>query len=185
MKRAPGRTRSVEIRETAITEKKLRTNEQIRVPQVRLIDSEGNQLGVVATDDALKRAQAAELDLVEVAPNASPPVCRMMDYGKYAYRLAKESKQRQHQTQLKEVKFRPKIDDHDFDFKLNHIKRFLGQGDMVKATVMFRGREVVHPEYGRKILERVLEELGEDGYRLDRAPSMEGRIMTMILAPKR
>lgn len=156
----------------------------IRVPQVRLIDDEGEQLGVVPTDAARARAQELELDLVEVAPNADPPVCRLMDYGKYAYRLAKEQKQKQHQTQLKEVKFRPKIDEHDYDFKMKHIQRFLKQGHMVKATIMFRGREVVHPEYGRKILDRVVEELG-DAVRVDKAPRMEGRLMHMIITPKR
>jgi len=168
-----------------ITEKKHRLNERIRVPQVRLIDPEGNQLGVVPTEDALRRAQEADLDLVEVAPNADPPVCRLMDYGKFAYRTAKEQKQRPHHTQLKEVKFRPKIDEHDFNFKLNHIIRFLGQGHMVKATVMFRGREVVHPEYGRKILDRVIEELDEDSFKVEKPASMEGRLMTMVLTPKR
>jgi translation initiation factor IF-3 len=168
-----------------ITEKKHRLNERIRVPQVRLIDPEGNQLGVVPTEDALRRAQEADLDLVEVAPNAEPPVCRLMDYGKFAYRAAKEQKQRPHHTQLKEVKFRPKIDEHDFNFKLNHIIRFLGQGHMVKATVMFRGREVVHPEYGRKILDRVMEELEEDSFKVEKPASMEGRLMTMVLTPKR
>ncbi len=121
---------------------------------------------------------------MEVAPNADPPVCRMMDYGKYAYRVAKEQKQRPHNTQLKEVKFRPKIDRHDYDFKMKHIHRFLDQGHMVKATIMFRGREVVHPEYGRKILDRVVEELGE-AVRVDKAPRMEGRLMSMIITPKR
>ena len=156
----------------------------IRVPQVRLIDDEGEQLGVVPTDAARVRAQELDLDLVEVAPNADPPVCRLMDYGKYAYRLAKEQKQKQHQTQLKEVKFRPKIDQHDYDFKMKHIQRFLAQGHMVKATIMFRGREVVHPEYGRKILDRVVEELG-DAVRVDKAPRMEGRLMHMIITPRR
>ena len=140
-------------------------------------------MGVVPTDDAMDKAQELGLDLVEVAPNADPPVCRLMDYGKYAYRVAKEQKQKSHQH-LKEVKFRPKIDEHDFDFKLNHIQRFLTQGHMVKATVMFRGREVVHPEYGRRILDRVLEELG-DNFRVDKPPKMEGRLMTMIITPQR
>jgi len=149
-----------------------------------LIDADGEQLGVVPTEAALQRATELELDLVEVAPNADPPVCRMLDYGKFAYRTAKEQKQRPHNTQLKEVKFRPKIDEHDFAFKMKHIHRFLGQGHMVKATIMFRGREVVHPEYGRKILDRVMEELGE-GVRLDKPPRMEGRLMMMIITPKR
>ena len=149
-----------------------------------MIDAEGEQLGVVPTDAAREQAEAKELDLVEVAPNADPPVCRMMDYGKYAYRTAKEQKQRPHNTQLKEVKFRPKIDQHDYDFKMNHIRRFLGQGHMVKATVMFRGREVVHPEYGRRILDRVMEDLGDE-VRLDKAARMDGRLMTMLITPKR
>lgn len=172
-------------RSHSITEqKKHRINDMIRVPQVRLIDDEGEQLGVVPTDAARARAQELELDLVEVAPNADPPVCRLMDYGKYAYRIAKEQKQKQHQTQLKEVKFRPKIDEHDYEFKMKHIQRFLKQGHMVKATIMFRGREVVHPEYGRKILDRVVEELGDE-VRVDKPPRMEGRLMHMIITPKR
>ncbi len=108
----------------------------------------------------------------------------MLDYGKFSYRTAKEQKHRPHNTQLKEVKFRPKIDQHDYDFKMKHIHRFLEQGHMVKATIMFRGREVVHPEYGRRILDRVVEELG-DTVRVDTAPRMEGRLMSMIITPKR
>jgi len=151
---------------------------------VRLIDADGEQLGVVPAEAAMARAQEAELDLVEVAPNSEPPVCRLMDYGKHAYRVAKEQKQRPHNTQLKEVKFRPKIDQHDYDFKMKHIHRFLSQGHMVKATIMFRGREVVHPEYGRKILDRIVDELGET-VRIDKAPRMEGRLMFMIITPRR
>lgn len=155
------------------------------MPQVRLIDADGEQAGIVATDRAMKMAEEAGLDLVEVAPMASPPVCRLMDYGKYVYRQAKERKQKQHQPQLKEVKFRPKIDDHDYDFKFNHIKRFLSQGDMVKGTIMFRGREVVHPELGRGILERVIADLTEEGFdfKIESRPSMQGRQMHMVLAP--
>ena len=133
---------------------------------------------------ARARALEKELDLVEVAPNAEPPVCRLMDYGKYAYRIAKEQKQRPHNTQLKEVKFRPKIDQHDYNFKMKHIQRFLTQGQMVNATIMFRGREVVLPEYGRKILDRVVDELGA-AVRVDKAPHMEGRLMSMIITPRR
>ena len=130
-------------------------------------------------------AREASLDLVEVAPMAQPPVCRLMDYGKYVYRLAKDRKQKAHQPQLKEVKFRPKIDEHDYAFKLNHIKRFLGEGHMIKATIMFRGREVVHPELGRRILERVQGDLEEGSFRVESRPSMLGRQMIMILTPKR
>ncbi len=151
---------------------------------MRLVDAEGEQLGVVPTEAARARAQELNLDLVEVAPNADPPVCRLMDYGKFAYRASKEQKQRPHNTQLKEVKFRPKIDEHDYAFKMKHINRFLSQGHMVKATIMFRGREVVHPEFGRKILDRVVAELG-DIVRVDRPPRMEGRLMHMIITPKR
>lgn len=125
-----------------------------------------------------------ELDLVEVAPSADPPVCRMLDYGKFSYRTAKEQKHRPHNTQLKEVKFRPKIDQHDYDFKMKHIHRFLEQGHMVKATIMFRGREVVHPELGRAILERVQEDLG-GAFRVESRPSMQGRQMHMVMTPKR
>ena len=149
-----------------------------------MIDAEGEQAGIVRTDDALEMAREAGLDLVEVAPMAQPPVCRLMDYGKYVYRLAKERKQKTHQPQLKEVKFRPKIDDHDYDFKLNHIKRFLDQGHMVKATIMFRGREVVHPELGRQILDRVQKDL-EGMFKVEASPSMQGRQMHMVLTPKR
>ena len=151
---------------------------------MRLVDAEGEQLGVVPTEAARARAQELNLDLVEVAPNADPPVCRLMDYGKFAYRASKEQKQRPHNTQLKEVKFRPKIDEHDYAFKMKHINRFLSEGHMVKATIMFRGREVVHPEFGRRILDRVVEELG-DLVRVDRPPRMEGRLMHMIITPKR
>ena len=151
---------------------------------MRLVDAEGEQLGVVPTEAARARAQELNLDLVEVAPNADPPVCRLMDYGKFAYRASKDQKQRPHNTQLKEVKFRPKIDEHDYAFKMKHIHRFLTQGHMVKATIMFRGREVVHPEFGRRILDRVVEELG-DLVRVDRPPRMEGRLMHMIITPKR
>lgn len=151
---------------------------------MRLVDAEGEQLGIVPTEAAMARAHELNLDLVEVAPNADPPVCRLMDYGKFAYRASKDQKQRPHNTQLKEVKFRPKIDEHDYAFKMKHINRFLSQGHMVKATIMFRGREVVHPEFGRRILDRVVEELG-DIVRVDRPPRMEGRLMHMIITPKR
>jgi translation initiation factor IF-3 len=124
------------------------------------------------------------VDLVEVAPMAHPPVCRLMDYGKHVYRQSKERKTKTHQPQLKEVKFRPKIDEHDYSFKLKHIERFLGEGHMVKATIMFRGREVVHPELGRAILERVKKDLGE-AFRVESHPSMQGRQMHMVLTPKR
>lgn len=151
---------------------------------MRLIDAEGEQAGIVNTDDAMKMATDAGLDLVEVAPMAQPPVCRLMDYGKYIYRLQKDRKQKSHQPQLKEVKFRPKIDDHDYNFKLNHIRRFLSEGHMVKATIMFRGREVVHPELGRAILERVQEDLG-DAFKVESRPMMMGRQMHMVLTPNK
>jgi len=115
---------------------------------------------------------------------AKPPVCRLMDYGKYVYRLAKDKKQKAHQPQLKEVKFRPKIDEHDYAFKLKHIQKFLEEGNMVKATIMFRGREIVHQELGRRILERVQSDLGET-FRVEARPSMQGRQMSMVLTPKR
>jgi translation initiation factor IF-3 len=161
-------------------------NDLIRAPLVRLIDDEGGQVGIVTIEEALKVASEAGLDLVEVAPNADPPVCRVMDYGKYKYQQAKklqEAKKKQVQVQLKEIKFRPKIADHDFNFKLAKILGFLEERNRVKVTVQFRGREIAYTEAGRRLLTRVVEEVGEAGIVVG-TPKMEGRIMTMVLAPK-
>ena len=141
-----------------------RINERIRVPEVRLIGDDGQQIGVMATDDALKLAQERELDLVEVAPEAKPPVCRILDYSKYKYEQAQKVKAaRKHQTQItiREIKFRPKIAEHDYATKKGHVTRFLLHKDKVKITIMFRGREVTHPERGKMILDRLAEELEE------------------------
>lgn len=162
-----------------------RINERIRVPEVRLIDAEGDQVGVVKTDDAFKRAQEAELDLVEISPESKPPVCRILDYSKYKYELAQKAKAaRKHQQQIvvREVKFRPKIAIHDYETKKNHVVRFLNHKDKVKITIMFRGREITHPERGRELLDRLAEELAELAT-VDQQPMIEGRNMTMLLAP--
>ena len=138
-------------------------------------------------EEALAAAEERGLDLVEVAPNARPPVVRIMDYGKYKYeqaRKAREARRKQHQIQVKEVKFRPGIDEHDFEFKVRHARRFLEEGNKVKATMMFRGRQMAHPELGREVLARVAEVL-EDVGRVESEPLMEGRSMTMVLAPRK
>jgi translation initiation factor IF-3 len=157
------------------------------VPEVRLIDDEGNQVGVLKTPDALRFAQERDLDLVEVAPEARPPVCRVLDYSKYKYEQAQKLKQaRKHQQQIviREIKFRPKIAQHDYDTKKGHVERFLRHKDKVKVTIMFRGREVTHPERGTMILDRLAEELAELGV-VEQRPLQEGRNMTMMLAPSK
>ncbi|MBA3808252.1 MAG: translation initiation factor IF-3, partial [Solirubrobacterales bacterium] len=164
-----------------------RINERIRVPEVRLIDDEGNQIGVLKTPDALVFAQERDLDLVEVAPEAHPPVCRVLDYSKYKYEQAQKVKQaRKHQQQItvREIKFRPKIAEHDYDTKKHHVERFLKHKDKVKVTIMFRGREVTHPERGTMILDRLAEELSELGV-VEQRPMQEGRNMTMMMAPSK
>ena len=164
-----------------------RINERIRVPEVRVIDDEGNQVGVMKTPEALKFAQERDLDLVEVAPEAKPPVCRVLDYSKYKYEQAQKVKQaRKHQQQItvREIKFRPKIAEHDYDTKKHHVERFLRHKDKVKITIMFRGREVTHPERGVMILDRLAEELAELGV-VEQRPTQDGRNMTMMLAPSK
>lgn len=151
-----------------------------------MIGPEGEQLGVLATRDALSRAEELGLDLVEVAPTAAPPVCKMMDYGKFRYQQQKrahDAKKKQTVIQVKEVKIRPKIDDHDYQFKLKHVIRFLEGGDKAKVSVVFRGREIVHRELGRKLLDRFIEETKDVGD-VESMPKMEGRSMTMILVAK-
>jgi translation initiation factor IF-3 len=173
-------------RKQAIKEQKIRVNDQIRISPVRLIDERGAQVGIVSIEDARDRAGRAGLDLVEVAPAARPPVCRLMDYGKYKYnaaRKAKEAKKKQHHIQIKEVKFRPGIEDHDYGFKVRHARRFLGEGNKVKLTMMFRGRQLSHPEIGMKVLRRVTQDL-EEVAKIEMRPVREGRTMTMVLAPR-
>lgn len=164
-----------------------RINERIRVPEVRLIDESGKQVGVMKTDKALSYAQSRDLDLVEVAPEARPPVCRVLDYSKYKYEQAQKAKQaRKHQTSInvREIKFRPKIAEHDYATKKGHVERFLRHKDKVKVTIMFRGREVTHPERGTMILERLAEDLSEL-CQIDQRPQQDGRNMTMLLSPSK
>lgn len=164
-----------------------RVNERIRISPIRLIDEEGEQLGIVATDEARSLAAERGLDLVEVAPSARPPVCRLMDFGKFKYeeaRKAREAKKKQHVIHVKEVKLRPKIEAHDIEFKLRHARRFLGDGDKVKFTLMFRGREITHPERGRSVLERVKDHL-QDIAVIESDIRHEGRTMTMLMGPQR
>ena len=162
-----------------------RVNERIRVETVRLIDNEGNQRGVMATREALALARSLDLDLVEIAPTAQPPVCRIMDYGKFKFdeaQKAKESRRKTTSTSIKEMKYRPKIGTGDFDTKTRQVSRFLSEGHKVKITIMFRGREVFHPELGKRILDRVAEKIG-DGAKVEAEPRLDGRNMVMVLAP--
>lgn len=164
-----------------------RVNDRIRVPQVRLIDETGSQLGVMDTNEALRIAQSKDLDLVEVAPEAKPPVCRILDYSKYKYEQAQKVKQaKKHQTQInvREIKFRPKIAAHDYATKKGHVERFLKAKDKVKVTIMFRGREVTHPERGVALLDRLAEELAELAI-VEQRPNLDGRNMTMVLGPSK
>eukprot|EP01155_Anaeramoeba_flamelloides_P023426 Anaeramoba_flamelloidesa7449_33.p2 GENE.a7449_33~~a7449_33.p2 ORF type:complete len:174 (-),score=20.72 a7449_33:890-1411(-) len=166
--------------------KEMRINEQIRVKEVRLIDDGGNQHGVIAFADALNMAKEAGLDLVEVAPQASPPVCKILDYGKHKFeqeKKLKESKKKQKLVKLKEIRMQPKIEKHDLEFKAKHVKAFLEEGNKVKVTVRFRGRELAHTELGKVVLEKVMAAI-EGSFNLDRPPQMEGRFMSMILSPK-
>ncbi|MFQ5480390.1 MAG: translation initiation factor IF-3 [Thermodesulfobacteriota bacterium] len=162
-----------------------RTNSLIKVSEVRVVDVEGNQLGVMKTPEALHIAEDAGLDLVEVAPQAKPPVCRIMDYGKYKYQMSKrarEARKKQTVINIKEIKLRPKTDEHDFLFKERNAKRFLESGDRVRFFVFFRGREIVHKNIGENMLKRIVEDLKEVG-NVEAPPRMEGRKMTMLLAP--
>lgn len=166
--------------------KGLRINEQIRVREVRLIDEEGNQKGIIPTKEALVMAHEANLDLVEIAPQSNPPVCKILDYGKYRFEMEKklrDSKKKQKLLKLKEIRMQPKIDDHDLDFKSKHIKEFLAEGNKVKVTIRFRGRELAHTELGLEVLQEILQKL-ENEYVLDKPPLMEGRSMSMTLSPK-
>ncbi len=164
-----------------------RINDRIRVPEVRLIGDDGKQIGVVKTPEALRYAQERDLDLVEVAPDSRPPVCRVLDYSKYKYEQAQKQKAaRKHQQQItiREIKFRPKIAQNDYDTKKGHVRRFLSGKDKVKITIMFRGREVTHPERGTALLDRLAEELSDVGV-IEQSPLQDGRNMTMMLAPSK
>jgi len=164
-----------------------RINDRIRAREVRLVDADGQQLGIKPLPEALQIAQQADLDLVEVAPQASPPVCRIMDYGKFKFdaaQKAKESRRKSTSVGIKEMKYRPKIGPGDFETKTRQVGRFLGEGHKVKVTIMFRGREMSHPELGKRILDRVAEEVGAVA-KVESAPKVDGRNMIMVLAPDR
>jgi translation initiation factor IF-3 len=163
----------------------LRINERIRVPEVRLVGPNGETVGIVRVEDALRLAQEADLDLVEVAPTARPPVCKLMDYGKFKYenaQKAREARRNQTNVVIKEMKLRPKIDSHDYETKKGHVVRFLKQGDKVKITIMFRGREQHRPELGFRLLQRLAEDVDDLGF-VESAPKQDGRNMTMVLGP--
>ena len=163
-----------------------RVNEEIRVPQVRLIDQEGEMQGVMSARDALLRAYAVGLDLLEISPNADPPVCKILDFGKYKYELQKkknEAKKKQRVIEIKEVKVRPNIDENDYQVKLRSMKSFIEEGDKVKVTLRFRGREMAHQDIGVKVLERIRSDL-EVATKVEQMPRMEMRQMVMVLSPK-
>jgi translation initiation factor IF-3 len=175
------------LRRTKAINERTRVNQQIRISPVRVIDPDGEQVGILPIEKALETAEELGLDLVEVAPLARPPVCRLMDYGKFRYeeqRKAREARKKQHRVELKEVKLRPGIEDHDFDFKSRHARRFLEEGNKVKVTMMFRGRQMAHPEIGRQVLDRMTVQLADIG-KVESSPMMEARAMTMVIAPLR
>lgn len=167
-------------------EQGLRINHRIRVPEIRVIADEGEQLGVMPTHEALRLAEERGLDLVEISPRAFPPVCRIMDYGKYKYEEAKKKQQarkRASTVETKEIKFRPKTEEHDMAFKVKHVRRFLEGGNKVRLAVVFRGREITHPQTGMNVLNRVVE-MCNDIATVEATPNMEGRRMIMVIAPK-
>lgn len=167
--------------------KDFRINEMIRVSEVRLLGEDGGQLGVVSTSKALEMAKNSGLDLVEIAPQAQPPVCRIVDFGKFKFELEKknrETRRNQKQVKQKEVRMQMGIDDHDLEFKTKHVREFLAEGNKVKVSVRFRGRQLAHVEFGAEVLKRVQEILGESNFILEKAPLLEGRMMSMWLAPK-
>ena len=171
---------------STISRDSLRINEEIHIREVRVTSATGEQLGIMPTREALRMAEEQHLDLVEVAPKAKPPVCRIMDFGKYRYeqqKREKEAKKKQKVISINEVKLRPNIEQHDFDVKLKNALRFVEEGNKVKVTIMFRGRELSHPELGKEVLGRVAERLG-DSVSIERNAKLEGKNMTMIVAPK-
>jgi translation initiation factor IF-3 len=186
----PGKVRSgwpsdrkVEV--LTIKQQKARVNDQIRISPIRLIGDKGEQIGIVSIDEARERAEESGLDLVEVAPDARPPVVKLMDYGKYKYeeaRANREARKKQHNIQVKEVKFRPGIEEHDYAFKTRHARRFLEEGNKVRLTMMFRGRQITHSELGLEVLKRIKKDLGDVG-KVELEPRFEGRVMFMVMAP--
>jgi translation initiation factor IF-3 len=176
--------RSNQIQDT--TKRPPRVNRQIRISPVRVIGADGSQLGIMEVDAALSAAQEQGYDLVEVAPLARPPVVRIMDYGKYKFEMAKQNrlaKKKQHVIQIKEVKYRPGIEDHDFETKTRHARRFISEGNKVKVTLMFRGRQIAHPELGKAVVDRVAAAL-VDVAKIETDARLEGKALTMILTPK-
>ncbi len=173
------------MEEQTIDQKSNRINDQIRITPIRVIDQDGEQLGIIATKDALAKAKEFGLDLVEVAPDAKPPVCRIMDFGKFKYEKSKRTQKnsKQHQTKLKEIRLRPKTGQHDIDFKVKQAIGFLKHRDKVQVTVMFRGREMAHIEEGRKVMEGVIEQLAEFG-KVESNPSQQSRKMMCTIAPR-
>jgi len=168
-----------------VSEPKVRVNEKIRAPEVRVISAEGEQLGIMGALEALEKSREVGLDLVEVAPNANPPVCKIMDYGKFRYEESKKehkSKKKQTIVVVKEIKLRPKTENHDLTYKVKQLKGFLEDNCKVKVTVMFRGREITHPEQARALIDKLLEMVGDAG-QVEQPSKFEGRNMTMILAP--
>jgi translation initiation factor IF-3 len=162
--------------------KDIRVNEQIRVREVRLIDADGGQLGIVPTSEALRIADDRELDLVEVAPNVTPPVCKVLDFGKYRYQLSKKQTQKKNMD-LKEVKIRPQITNHDLGLKVKNIRRFLDEGNKAKITMFFKGREIIRPELGMKVFERMTQLL-TGKFNIEQSPKLEGNHITMVVGPK-
>jgi translation initiation factor IF-3 len=172
---------------TIAAPKKTRVNGDITYPEVRVIDQDGNQLGIMSSEDAQTKAQDVDLDLVEVSPNANPPVCRIMDFGKFKFESSKKkqgAKKKQRRTQVKEIKFRPRTEVGDYKVKINKLTKFLENGDKTKVTMRFRGREFVHQELGMELLQRVIADL-EDVAVVEQMPNMEGRQMVMVLGPKK
>lgn len=163
----------------------MRVNKEIRAPRVRVIGANGEQVGIIALYEALRLAEDAELDLVEVVPNSNPPVCKVMNFGKFRYdqtKREKESKKTQHQIKVKEVKIKPNIGTHDFETKLRHARQFLEEGDKVKITCTFRGREMMHPEFGEKLISQMIEKLS-DIAQSEATPKLLGKMLTVVLAP--
>jgi translation initiation factor IF-3 len=173
-------------RGTVVAEPKVRVNQRIRADRIRVIAPEGEQLGILDVPSALRKAEELGLDLVEVAPGADPPVCKIMDYGKYRYEESKkehERKKKQATVVVKEVKLRPKTDEHDLEYKAKKLLEFLSDKNKVKVTVMFRGREITHPDQARRLLDKILEIVGDQGI-VEQPPKFEGRNMTMVLGPR-
>ena len=165
---------------------RIRINEKIRIREIRLIGEDGEQLGVKPTSEAMEMAKEKNMDLVEVAPKASPPVCRIMDYSRYKYEQEKKerlARKKQKIVHIKEMRLKPNIEEHDYQTKLRHLKKFLGRGDRAKVTLMFRGREMAHVDTGRKLMDRLMKDLSEVG-EAERAPILDGRFMTMVISPK-